>query len=212
MASLMQPLVAQILGFDPETQPEAFRAVRVSWQQQGQPGPRISENVCILRATLQNAPYSRVRDGLFRSAVPENSTAQLPGAGEAHAGEQYAGFRADLFVGLSSQMSFTQVWNLHLTLYGPNCADRARLISSAMALDWAREALAASNLYAIPDWHRPVYAPELFQGQWWPRADLDLEFNELVNESITVPSAAGVDITLIKETGLTAEIHIRAAE
>jgi hypothetical protein len=182
-AVIMQPLVAQILGIDPVADPDkAFTAVRIAWQQEGQPAWSITDDVCILRATVENDPYGRVRDGQFS---PRDAAS------------------------LTQRMSFTQVWNLHATLYGPNCQDRARLIVSAFSLDWVHDALTASNLYAIADWPRPVYAPELFQGQWWKRADVDLKFNEMVNESLTVPSAAGVDVTLLKETGLSAEIHIR---
>jgi hypothetical protein len=179
---ILQPLVAQMLGIDPAAEPEkAFTAVRVAWQKEGQPAWNIDEDVCTIHSTPVNEPYSRVRDGQFR---PRDAAS------------------------LTQRMGFTQVWNLHATLRGPNCGDHARLIVSAFSLDWVHDALAQSNLYAIADWQRPVYVPELFQGQWWKRADVDLKFNELVNESLTVPSAAGVDVTLLKETGLSAEIHI----
>jgi hypothetical protein len=180
---IMQPLVAQILGFDPTADPnKAFKAVRIAWQQEGQPGWDIAEDACALYVTPVNDPYGRVRDGQFKSRDA---------------------------VSLTRQMGFTQVWNLHATVLGPNCQDRARLIVSAFSLDWVHDALAASNLYAIADWPRPVYVPELFQGQWWKRTDVDLKFNEMVNESLTVPSAAGVDVALLKDTGPAAEILIR---
>ena len=37
-------------------------------------------------------------------------------------------------------------------------------------------------------------------GEWWQRSDVDLQFNELVLESIIVPAAAGVDVTVESDT------------
>lgn len=185
LATLLQALVTQIFGFDPRDpaqQSAAFSSVRIGWPEQGQPAWEIGEDVCFIRAATEDDPYSRVRDGLWGVNNSES---------------------------LMKRMSFTQVWNVYLTLYGPNCADRARLILSALAdVDWVHDALAESNLYLVVGPNRPTYAPENFQGQWWKRADVSLRLNESVEESTTVASAAGVDVTLLKENGLTTEIKI----
>ncbi|HJX53167.1 MAG TPA: hypothetical protein VJ801_10415 [Polyangia bacterium] len=185
LLTIFQALVAQILGFDttdPTVRSAAYSAVRVSWQQEGQPAWAISEDVCILRANPEDTLFGRARDGFYS---PKDA------------------------VSLHSEMGYTQVWSLGFVFYGPNCEDRARLIVSAFALDWVHDVLVASNLYVVPDWHRPVYTPELFSGQWWKRSDVELQFNELVIESLTVPSAAGVDVRLLKDTGLERTISIR---
>jgi hypothetical protein len=110
---------------------------------------------------------------------------------------------------LISQMGFTQVWKLHLCLYGPNCEDSARQILSIITLQWVNEALAVNNLYRIPASPRPEYVPENFMGQWWPRTDVEIQFNEQVNESLMpVSSAAGVEVIIETDTGLTEEITI----
>ncbi len=182
-AAMMQTFIAQILGIDPAQDPEkAYSTVRIGWQKEGQPAWGIEENLCFLTPTLVDDPYSRVRD---RQWDPKNT------------------------VSITETHSFTQVWKLHLTLYGPLSADRARLIISALSLDWLHDALAVQNVYALTHRPRPAYVPEMFRGQWWKRTDLDLEFNERVLESVAIPSAAGVDVTLLKDTGLSAEIHIR---
>lgn len=182
-AAIFQPLVAEILGIDPATDPTtAYSAVRIGWQQEGQPSWAITDDVCTLRGTPLDDPYSRVRDEVLD---PNDS------------------------VSLTKRMKYTQVWSFHACLYGPNGQDHARMIVSAMSFDWVREVLAASKLYAHAEWPRPVYAPENYQGRWWKRTDVDLKFNELVNESLTVPSAAGVDVTVIKETGLQTGFSIR---
>jgi hypothetical protein len=156
-------------------------AVRLAWPQTGQPAWGISEDVCFVRFTAENDDYSRVRDSVFD---PND------------------------VLSVRQSMSFTQVWNMHLVLYGPNCYDRARLILSAMDLDWVHDALADKNLYGIVNYPRPAYAPELRAGQWWKRADVTLQFNELVNESITTSTAAGVDVTILTDSGEAEEFVI----
>ena len=170
--SLFQPLIARVLGFVIEDDPAgAFSAVRIGWPVEGHPGWDIDEDVCVIRATLDDEPFARVRDDFL---------------------EEDASPSGDLV----KRMGFTQVWRMHFTLYGANCADHARLILSAVTLDWVHDVLAASSIYRIPAAARPVYLPENFQGQWWKRADLELQFNESVEESLTVSSATGVDVTV----------------
>ena len=183
MALIFQPIIAQILGYDTSLldTSAAYYTVRTAWPEEGQPGLPIDRDVCIIRFTLDNEAFARVRDSRYD---PNDS------------------------VSLTQSMAFTQVWNFHATLYGPNTADRARLILSAMSLDWVHDLLAPRNIYVIPDWKRPEYVPELFQGRWWKRTDLTLRFNELVNESLVVPSTAEADVTLITDTGVSEEITI----
>ncbi len=179
LAAIFQPLITQILGTDPSIDPNS--TVRIGWPQGGQPAWGINDDVCIIRATPVDDAYSRVRDSLY---APNNGTSA------------------------TQKMSFTQVWTLHLVFYGPNGFDRARLIDSAMSLDWVHDALAARNLYGIVKYNRPMYAPEIFQGQWWKRTDLRVQFNELVTETTTADTAAGVDVTILTDTGITEEFVI----
>lgn len=183
VATVLQKVSAQILGFDLNAQgAEAYSAVRVSWQPEGQPSWGISDDVCIISATTVNDPFSQVSDEIL-------------------SGDQSA---------LVADSAFTQVWHLHFTLYGPNCFDHAQLLVSAMRLGWVSDALADSNLYAVPEWNRPLYVPELFQGQWWKRTDVDLQFNEFVSESTGIDAAAGGSILITKENGLTDTVSFSA--
>ena len=157
----------------------AYFAVRIGWQPEGQPAWTIGQDLCSLEAYTENEPYSKVRDGFY---TPNDD------------------------VSVAEQMGYSQVWKIRFVFRGPNAADHARLLVSAMSLDFVHDALADSNIFAVAEKNRPVYVPELFQGQWWKRADVELQFNELVSESLTVPSAAEADVTLIKDTGLTAGV------
>lgn len=180
---IFQNVTAQILGFNLSTSAAAaYAVVRVGWQSEGQPAWKRNEDVCILTAYPLNEEYSLVRDEQF---VQNNS------------------------VSLSQNMCYTQVWRIHWTVYGPNSFDRGRLIASAMSLDWVHDYLqnppppANTTIYMLPEGARPQYAPELFQGQWWSRTDLDLKFNELVLEDILVSSALTSTVNITTNTGQT---------
>ena len=187
--TIFQNLVAQALGLptvDSDGKPlppgsAAWVDVKVGWQTYGQPSWKITEDVCIITAKPENPKFSQCRD-MEHAANDSESLVQ--------------------------QMSYTQTWKIHFCFYGPNCFSRAGFIVSAMALDWVHNALAAFSIYEVTNNNRPVYAPENFDSQWWQRADVDLDFYELVNESLIVPAAASVGITIVKENNLNTTRNI----
>jgi hypothetical protein len=193
LASLMQPLVMQLLGIviNPENPDAAYRQVKVGWQQMGQPFSQIDEDVCTITCRAIDHPFARVRDRIL-------------------------GINDD--VSLSQQMAFTRVWDVHFILYGPNSFRNASLIVTGMSLDWVQQYLAnppqsVSTLYLVAEagqglYGQPIYTPEPFERQWWQRTDLHLKFNELVNELTTVPSAASAEITITTDTGLTDTVNV----
>ena len=186
--NIFQPLVAQMLGFDPVGDPtDAFFASRVGWQTYGQPSWGVTDNLCVTMATTEDEPFARVRDDLY----------------------EMTGSPADI---LQDAMGFTQVWRLRFVFYGSSGANWARQLLSSMSLDWVSEALQASNLYVIPEWHRPQRVPELHPdpgGVWYERTDVELSFNEQVSESLTpIIPAETVDVALVTDSGLTATFEI----
>jgi hypothetical protein len=60
--------------------------------------------------------------------------------------------------------------------------------------DFPHDTLAGSNLYLVPDTTTPDRNPELFESQWWERWDWAAIFNEQVNESITIPKVATIQV------------------
>jgi hypothetical protein len=275
--NLFQALVVQIFGFAITNSPPPFNTVpvggapepqnawaqvRVGWQQQGQPGPLIGSDTCIITAVTENHPYSQTRDQLMLSDPGYDGTSStdltigtgsqsfttqpglsfLPGqtvsltyalnmavtmqgtivSYNASSGAMiitvtsvagsgtYSNWTLELEgfpPTVVQQMQYTQIWGIHFTNYGPNCQDRARLIISALSLDWANDILNASNLYPASTsgglWQRPLYVPENFQGQWWPRCDARMQYNENVLESLIIPAAASVAITVLDDNGFS---------
>ena len=201
--TIFQTLILQIFNItiDPKNPDAAYRQVRCGWQQRGQPawnavydaqGNLTGENVCIVTAYPQKDQFSSWRDELL--ATNDDQTD-------------------------AQNMARTQVWRMHFTLYGPTSWNNALLILSSMALDWVRFALAAtwappiqapgvSQLYILGEFPPPIWAPEEFQSQWWPRVDLDLKFNEQINESTLVETALSDQVTLTTDTGFTETITI----
>ena len=186
--AIFQPLVAQMLGFDPAGNPsDAFFASRIGWQTEGQLAWEVTDNICVITAVLEDDPFARVRDDLY----------------------QMTGSPAD---SLTDEMGFTQVWRMHFSFYGPSSADWARQLLSAFSLDWVSAALQVSNLYVVPEWHRPVYAPELFPdpgGVWYERTHVEVLFNEQVSESLTpIAPASTVEVTIDTDSGLTETFQV----
>ena len=186
---VMQALVIQIYGFTltPTQGGPAYEQVRCGYQQDGQPGVDISKDSTTIQAYPQNDPFSRMRDQILS---PNDD------------------------VSLLNPMSYTQVWRVHFTLYGPNSWNNACLIVSAIFVvalfhDWLVNLCPGSGvqvvqpIYVIADPVRPVRAPELRERRWWPRVDLDLKFNELVQEQITISSGESVEVTIDTDTGIT---------
>jgi len=158
-----------------------FWTVRVGWQKQGQPAWTIEENHCFITAYTDDDPFSRISDKAYD---------------------------ANDAVSLAELRAYTQVWKIHFVNYGPNAFTNAVLIVAAMALDWVHDALAAQNIYAVTEWKRPTVMYEDRDGQWWPRADVELRFNELVNMNLIVPAAASAGIQIIKENNLTETVTV----
>lgn len=144
-------------------------AVRISWPTGGDLGWEITDDVVFLRATISDDRVNRSRD---RSQSNPNSGS------------------------LTDTTTYIRVWKIDVMLYGPNSLDHARLIKSALFMDWTQTTLAASSLAIVLDVPDPRRSPELFQGEWWERSDLSVRFNELVTETTTVNSIGSVEIDL----------------
>ena len=179
--TLLQVLTCQMLGIDPSIDLTAYSKVRLDWPTGGAPGWGIGDDVAFIRTTEEDDVYNRLRD---RVIGPLNSTV------------------------LNSTDTYTRVWRVSYSFYGPNSFDNARLLkSSLLSLDFAHDTLANANLYLVTDIPATTRNPEKYQGQWWERCDLSVKLNELITETLTVSSIQSAEVLLYTERGLVTDLH-----
>jgi hypothetical protein len=92
---------------------------------------------------------------------------------------------------------YTRVIGLSLVLYGPAAYDRACRLR--LRLSRSSEELAALDLRVIPDIAEPLQVWEEYRGEWWPRVDMALRYNNSVTDEETVPELTGSRIVLLTE-------------
>lgn len=157
-----------MLGLTPpqSTGPDStYSAVRVDWQQQGQPFQKITDDVTYLRCVEEDDLYNRVRD------------------------VQY------IQNGFVKVTSYTRVWRVYWTVYGPNSSDNARKLRSRLFDEDVEALIEGAQLYWIPDPSAPTRVPEEWgTGQWWERVDFSARFNELVKEQYSAQSVISAEV------------------
>ena len=99
---------------------------------------------------------------------------------------------------VTQSWEYTRAWRVSWVLYGPNATDRARMLHSAVYLDWLNDALSLDNLYPVSDPPQPVRAPEEINKQWYDRSDFWLMLYEQVNETLTIPVGGVVTSVEVK--------------
>jgi len=155
--------------------------VRIGWQQQGQPGPSIDINTVAIIAQPRDTEFSRLRDS------------KLTGTTDT----------------ISNLDKFTRTWTVKWMFYGPDSLTHALLVKSAWTkVSYVDSILASSNLYVNPDVEEPGRNPELFQGQWWERVNMNAELNEEVTETLTVGTVGSVEVQLYTKNGKVADFTV----
>lgn len=92
------------------------------------------------------------------------------------------------------ESAMTRTMQLRLNAYGPACYES--LLKARLEIMRGRANLQKQKIYIIPGTDSVHYAPELFQGRWWKRADLTLFFNVLIVIDAPVNAIESVDITV----------------
>jgi hypothetical protein len=103
---------------------------------------------------------------------------------------------------------YTRGWRVAWCLYGPNSTDRARMIHSAMFMDYFNDVLSLSNLYPISDPPEPTRIPEQTNSQWFERADFHIIMYEQVTETIEDGAVTSVEVKVYDKDGLAADITV----
>ena len=168
---LFQRLTMVMLGLDTSLEASA-KAVRLSWPTGGAPAWKVSEDVCFLQIIETDDRYNRQRD-----VSDENIDAASN----------------------KQTTSYTRVIGISWTFYGPSSFSNAMTVRDCMFYQNFRDVLAQNNIYLIPDIISPRRAPESFQGQWWERVDMNINFNEKISRELTVSSLADVPVTIMSK-------------
>lgn len=177
----IQAMTLNVLNLNPATDAKAYSKVRIGWI--AQPTFGRDEDICTIRVTESDGGWT-VRDR--KVDVNDGSTVKL----------------VDTYV---------RVWSAAYSFYGPTGFDNARLLKSAVRMDWNHDQLAEAGLYLVSEVKPTTRAPELFEGQWWDRSDCVLTFNELVTETITAASIASAEVLLYSQLyGRQADITAQA--
>jgi hypothetical protein len=155
----------------PDGEPPAnpFYFVRTSWPTGGAPAWKIAENVAFLRILESDSQYNRQRDVAF-DPYSEDSANQRTG--------------------------YTRVVGVTWVFYGPSSFDNAQVVRDRIFYQTNHDALAGQNLYLVPDIPAPRRVPEPFQGQWWERTDLSMNFNEKIVRNMEVPYLQSAEVTI----------------
>jgi hypothetical protein len=175
ISKAFQLLVLRMLGI--VTDPTAdgydalcFARVRVEFPPEGAPAWKPTEDVGFISAFEETDPYNVIRE-------------VSPDVNEG--GDSYV-----------KTTTYTRVWRVHFTLYGPNSYDHGRQIKSCMFEDFAHDTLAQSSLWAVCDWETAKRIPEKFAAQWWEVTHYEVELNEFVTETLTLPTMGSVEIII----------------
>src|ERR1035437_5586657 len=128
--------------------------VRHSWPKEGAPAWGINDNVIFLKIFDEESAVTGEREREY-TVIGSPTT-------------------------LNEAASYTRTLHVNWIFYGPDAWDAAKDVRNAMYTQAIRDQLAQSNIYVIPKFPPAKRMPELFQGMWYERYDLDIKFNELV--------------------------------
>lgn len=104
----------------------------------------------------------------------------------------------------------TRTIQLRLNAYGPACYES--LLKLRLELLRGRPKLKKQKIYIIPGKDSIQYAPELFQGRWWKRADLTLYFNVLISVKSIVKAIEEVNVTIKANEPGTSNVILEPGE
>lgn len=104
----------------------------------------------------------------------------------------------------------TRTIQLRLNAYGPACYES--LLKLRLELLRGRPKLKKQKIYIIPGKDSIQYAPELFQGRWWKRADLTLYFNVLISIKSIVKAIEEVNVTIKANEPGTSDVILEPGE
>lgn len=162
------------LGYDPDADYDDFSPVRRSWPQTGAPAWGINDNVLFVKIFDESGQeITRTIDTVLTDATSD----------------------------INVEHGQTRVLVVSMIAYGPDSYDNLVAVKRFFATGKST-ALRTNKIYIVPSSDVPRRAPEIYNAQWWERADLILRFNNLMTFEETVNAIESVDvITLLNTKG-----------
>jgi hypothetical protein len=156
--------------------------VRRSWPTDGGPDWKLTDNVVFMQCTEAAEDIMQPID------------------------ERWQSEGRDFF----RESASTRTIQLRLNAYGPACYES--LLKLRLELLRGRPKLKKQKIYIIPGKDSIQYAPELFQGRWWKRADLTLYFNVLISVESIVKAIEEVNVTIKANEPGTSDVILEPGE
>jgi len=154
--------------------------VRIGWQTEGAPAFKITDNMIFLTASPIDNRINREHNILLEESSPD----------------------------LLMTKGYTRIMELSVVAYGSNALLNLDKIIFGMFSDSVRASLKQNDIYLVPDVAAPRRLPELFQAQWWERADMKLQFSELLTDETNINVVRSVHVEVQNKDGLLDEFTV----
>jgi hypothetical protein len=171
LGDLFYDLTVAIIGASPEPD------VRQSWPEGGAPGWSINQSVTFLKVY------------------------EVPGVNEYHVQreDEYSQEGSPEHGNMST--GSTKVLQVNWIFYGPASWYNSFLVNNKIFHQEHRDTLALQKIYMIPNYDPPRKVPEQWQGLWYKRWDLTINFYELIVLNREVPYILTSNIGVVNESG-----------
>ena len=144
--------------------------VRMSWPTGGAPAFDINDNVVFIRIADVASTYH----------IPQELKYEQVGSPEEG----------------NMQVHYTRTLQIGWIFYGSNSWDDSTSVRNKIYYQDNHDILARQKIYLIPDFAPPKRVPEKFEGLWYERVDLMMNFNEKILVNYAVPSILTVPLVV----------------
>lgn len=100
---------------------------------------------------------------------------------------------------IDSVASYTRVITLILSAYGTNAPDSLERIRTCFIAGFGTRNLNAAGIFPVINPASVIRAPELFEGQYWDRADFSIIMYAKEDTTVAIPAIEYAEITVIAD-------------
>jgi len=153
--------------------------VRMGWQTEGVPAFGIEDNMIFFTVSAVDSPVSFPYDATVFESSPD----------------------------LAIQTSYTRVLEISFVAYGSDAVQNLTKLRFGFFKEATHHLLLKEQIFLVADVPAIRRVPENFEGRWWERADVKMQFNELVSDYEDIGSVESVDIEVWDRRGLQETIN-----